>query len=121
MRGSKCSSSPAAAPDRGIGHAEGWASVFLGESALPAAIVADDLENSQEKGKRAGGKASHGEHEGQPPRVRVGTLASDSAEEDVNGDGAGEADSEDPKAGAENFARIRLEKAGWHEIRTCLS
>ena len=88
---------------------------------LPPAIVADDLENGQNEGKGAGGEASHGDHKGEPTGVGVGTLVADSAEESVNGDYTRKADSEDTEAGAEDFACIRLEKAGWHEIRTCLS
>ncbi len=76
-----------------------------------AVAIADELNDSEQQGKEAGGKAAHGQHQREPAEVGVWTLmASDAAEagEDECGcDGSG---AEDQEASTEELTGVWLHR-----------
>lgn len=77
---------------------------------LVAAEVAGQFGEGQEEGEDAGGEASHGDHEGQPAAVGVGSLLADAAEGEVHEQGRDDAREEDDGAGGEELAGVWLHK-----------
>jgi len=86
------------------------------ERVLAPAVIADEFEGGQQKGKEAGGNAAHREHEGQPAEVGVGALVGDAAEgreHQQDGDGSG---AEDREAGKEESAGVWLHRGAAFRI-----
>ena len=75
-----------------------------------AAVLPDEFCDGENERQQAGGKAAHGEHQGEPAGVGVWALVTYAAEERDGQQGGEDSCGEDADAGAEKRACVWLHK-----------
>ncbi len=74
------------------------------------AAVAENFRYGEDERQQSGGKAAHGQHQGEPAGVGVRALMADAAEERDGQQGGEDSCREDADAGAEKRACVWLHK-----------